>query len=349
MGSVVRNSTTHTMIKIILLHIFLLLDGATVIQAEYSASFLQQESTKLDDWFENLDITPDIVDKLASDNKTVVAATALEVLKTHLRKKGISLTLSPEEARFSQNLPNECQDETSCGCRVESRDVNVYATIKRSSSFSSTNHLFTESGIFLEAKIDAEIGATGNIRAKGRIRDLRDLKGRRKRSPGFGKRFRKSFKKVWKKVVKNPIKKINRELIERPIKKLKCTRLVRKTVGFNLVSTGVVKLGINLNLGDISFSEAEGGMILSFVPTFDILGQVMSWNLDQLKASRCVERMMGLKLISYCGYLERKARKKVEEGTRRVQHVKLPAVVEKLNKKLKAKIGETVHIFVPME
>ena len=88
------------MIKIILLHIFLLLDGATVIQAEDSASFLQQETTKLDDWFENLDITPDIVDKLASDNKTVVAATALEVLKTHLQKKGISLTLSPEEARF---------------------------------------------------------------------------------------------------------------------------------------------------------------------------------------------------------------------------------------------------------
>jgi len=113
------------------------------------------------------------------------------------------LSLSPDEARFSQSLPNQCQDENSCGCRVESRDVQVYAAIKRSSSFSSTNHLFEESGIFLEAKIDAEIGANGNIRAKGNVEELKYIsklkkyiRGRKKRSPGFGKRFKKAFKKA---------------------------------------------------------------------------------------------------------------------------------------------------------
>ena len=45
--------------------------------------------------------------------------------------------------------------------------------------------------------LDAEIGAAGNIRAKGTIRDLKDIKFRKKRSPGFGKRFKKAFKKVW--------------------------------------------------------------------------------------------------------------------------------------------------------
>jgi len=334
------------MVRTVVLHLFLLLSSIDALGDDDSSL---HQTSKIENWLENLDITPDIFDKLTSGDKTVVTATAIEVLKNQLQKKGISLSLSPEEARFSQSLPNQCQDQTSCGCRVESRDVQVYAAIKRSSSFSSTNGLFEESGIFLEAQIDAEIGANGNIRAKGNIRDLKDIKGRKKRSPGWGKKFRKSFKKVWKKVVKNPVKKINRELIERPLKKLKCTRLVRKTVGFNLVSTGVVKLGISLSLGNVSFTEAEGGMVLSFVPTFDILGQVVSWNLDQLEASKCVERIMGLKLISYCGYLERKARKKVEEGMRKVQHVKIPAVVEKLNKKLKTKIGETVRVFVPME
>jgi len=171
----------------------------------------QNANTKLDNWLEKLDITPDIVEKLASDNKTVVTATAIAVLKNQLQKKGISLSLSPEEARFSQSLPNQCQDETSCGCRAESRDIQVFAGIKRTSSFSSTNHLFEESGIFLEAKIDAEIGASGNIRVKGSIRDLKDIyeraedkvkekakeKLRKKRSPGFGKKFKKSFKKAW--------------------------------------------------------------------------------------------------------------------------------------------------------
>ena len=122
----------------------------------------------------------------------------------------------------------------------------------------------------------------------GTIHHLRRVK----RSPGW-------FKKVWvskvnslhfllltflfpKNVVRNPIKKINRELIERPIKKLKCMRLVRKTVGFNLVSNGVVKVGISLSLGNLSITEAHGGMLLSFVPTFHIVGQVVSWNLDQV-------------------------------------------------------------------
>merc|ERR1719206_937741 len=218
-----------------------------------------EETSKIEDWLENLDITPDILDKLTSDNKTLVTATAVDVLKNHLQKKGISLSLSPEEARFSQSLPNECQDKTSCGCRVESRDVQVYGAIKRSSSFSSTNNLYQHSGIFLEAKIDAEIGANGNIRAKGNVEELKYIAGRKKRSPGFGSRFKKAFKKAVKKVVQIP-KKITKELIQ----KLKCTRLIRKTVGFNLVSTGVVKLGISLRLGNVSFTEAEGGMVLSF-------------------------------------------------------------------------------------
>merc|ERR1719250_486146 len=169
------------MVRAVFLLISLLL-GTIVALGENNAAL--EETSKIEDWLENLDITPDILDKLTSDNKTVVTATAIDVVKNHLQKKGISLSLSPDEARFSQSLPNQCQDETSCGCRAESRDVQVYAAIKRSSSFSSTNNLFQVSGIFLEAKIDAEIGANGNIRAKGNIEELKYIRGRKKRSPG---------------------------------------------------------------------------------------------------------------------------------------------------------------------
>ena len=123
----------------LLLNILLLL-GVTLAPADDS---------RLDTWFENLDITPDMVDKLGSGDKTVVTATIADVLRKHLNKKGISLNISPDEARFSQNLPNQCQDQTSCGCRLESRDVKVYAAIKKSSSFSTDNQLFEDSGIFL--------------------------------------------------------------------------------------------------------------------------------------------------------------------------------------------------------
>jgi len=45
--------------------------------------------------------------------------------------------------------------------------------------------------------LDAEIGAVGDLRGWFKIRDFKDIKLRKKRSPGFGKRFKKSFKKVW--------------------------------------------------------------------------------------------------------------------------------------------------------
>ena len=86
--------------------------------------------------------------------------------------------------------------------------------------------------------------------------------------------------------MKNPIKKINRELIERPIKKIKCARLVRKTIGFNLRSTGVIKLGIRINLGDIRIDETDKGLTLSVTPSFDIIGKILSWNLDEVSCSK---------------------------------------------------------------
>ena len=82
--------------------------------------------------------------------------------------------------------------------------------------------------------------------------------------------------------MKNPVKKIVKE-IKRPLDKLKCARLVRKTIGFSLRSTGIIKLGVKLELEDISVREVDSGVHISFVPVFDLIGQIVSWNLDQVK------------------------------------------------------------------
>merc|ERR1711915_751528 len=136
------------------------------------------------------------------------------------------------------------------------------------------------------------------------------------------------------------IKKINRELIERPIKKIKCARLVRKTIGFNLRSTGVIKLGIRINLGDIRIDDTDEGLTLSVTPSFDIIGKILSWNLDEVTASKCVERIAGLKLISYCGYLERKARKKLERKLQMKAGKTISVKIPKLERKLQMKAGK---------
>ena len=68
-----------------------------------------------------------------------------------------------------------------------------------------------------------------------------------------------------------------------------------------------------------------------------------------MQASKCVERLAGLKVLSYCGFLERRARKEIEKNMKKIQTVKLPEVIKKLEGKLKAKIGETVSVLIPME
>ena len=171
------------------------------------------EDFSLDKALTKLDITPDVFEKLVNGSRNVKRDTITNLLKKQLHKQGLILDVTPAEVRLSQNLPNQCQDTTSCGCRVESRDVQVFAAIQRTSNLTTSGKAFEDAGIiigkncslnmnflndnFPEAIIDAELGASGNIRAKGNLRDLKDIKLRKKRSPGFGKRFKKAFKKTW--------------------------------------------------------------------------------------------------------------------------------------------------------
>ena len=133
------------------------------------------------------------------------------LLKKQLHKQGLILDVTPAEVRLSENLPNQCQDTTSCGCRGESRDIKVFAAVQRTSNLTTSGKTFEDAGLiigkshslntsishnnFSEAIIDAELGASGNIRAKGSHRDLKDIKQRKKRRPRFGKRKKKKERK----------------------------------------------------------------------------------------------------------------------------------------------------------
>lgn len=280
-----------------------------------------------------------MLEKLVNGSRTVKKGTITHLLKKQLHKQGLILDVTPAEVRLSEKLPNQCQDTTSCGCRGESRDIKVFAAIQRTSNLTTSGKTFEDAGLIIEAIIDAELGASGNIRAKGSHRDLKDIKQRKKRRPRFGKRKKrkerkgkKGSKMSWVQVLQN----INRKLWkERPIKKAKCARLDQKLIGFKLISTGVIKLRIN-----ISIVETDEGLTESVTSSFNIICQSLSWNLEELTAPKCVEKIAGLKLISYCGYRERKAREKIEESMQKVQNVKLPVVNQKMERKLQVKAGK---------
>jgi len=241
--------------------------------------------------------------------------------------------VTPEEIRFSQSLPNQCQKSNRCGCQAETRDVQLWASIIGSPSFSSGHQRFADqAGIFLELGVNAAMGARGNVRGR-----LYPSGRRRKRSPSPG--WSKKFKKAWKKVKK---------AVKRPIKKLGCIRLMRKTIGFDLASSGTVKMGVSLTVSDLNVTDTPEGIHISFLPSFSLVGQIESWELTRVEANKCTERLLGIKLISYCGWLERRARKEIAEKMANLQELKLPAVIRKVEAKLQAKIGKIVSVVVPV-
>merc|ERR1711915_400606 len=248
-------------------------------------SFSCAEDFSLDKALTKLDITSDVFEKLVNGSRTVKRDTITNLLKKQLNKQGLILDVTPSEVRLSQNLPNQCQDTTSCGCRVESRDVQVFAAIQRTSNLTTSGKAFEDAGIIIEAIIDAELGASGNIRAKGNLRDLKDVKLRKKRSPGFGKRFKKAFKKTWKQVVKNPIKKINRADRKTHQENQVC-QIGSQNNRIQSQKHWCHQVGIRINLGDITIDETDKGLTLSVTPSFDIIGKILSWNLDEVCVSK---------------------------------------------------------------
>ena len=107
------------------------------------------EDFSLDKALTKLDITPDVFEKLVNGSRTVKRDTITNLLKKQLNKQGLILDVTPAEVRLSQNLPNQCQDTTSCGCRVESRDVQVFAAIQRTSNLTTSGKAFEDAGIII--------------------------------------------------------------------------------------------------------------------------------------------------------------------------------------------------------
>merc|ERR1711962_1098709 len=175
---------------------------------------------------------------------------------------------------------------------------------------------------------------------------------RKKRSPGWRKwrrRVSKAVRKVTRPVIR-PVVKVAKAVVVKPLEKLlPCARLVRKTVGFDLATKGTAKMGVGLSINNLNVSDSPQGIRVSFDPSFSLVGQIINWELTKVEANKCEEKLLGVKLISYCGFLERRAKKEIEEKMANLQELKLPGVIRKVEEKLQAKIGQTVSVLIPMD
>merc|ERR1711915_518560 len=112
-------------------------------------------------------------------------------------------------------------------------------------------------------------------------------------------------------------------------------------------STGVIKVGLMIDFGNFTIADSDQGITLTITPSFDLLGQIVSWNLDDMTISNCAERssVKGLLLSNwYCGYLKRKSKEVIESGMKKAQYVGLPVFIQKVKQKLQMKAGKTITI-----
>ena len=125
----------------------------------------------------------------------------------------------------------------------------------------------------------------------------------------------------------------------------KCTKLARKTVGLQIESDGTVAVGISLKASEFELKSASWKSYeLSFVFGLEIKGRVLSWDIASVQASQCNIKLFGIKVLSFCSWLEKRIENEANKYIKTAVKIQAPKLVQKLESKLRTKVGERVTI-----
>merc|ERR1712187_143944 len=110
--------------------------------------------------------------------------------------------------------------------------------------------------------------------------------------------------------------------------------------------TGAVGLGLNATCSQARIERATTGKGFDLVFTFkvDHVGVVLPAWQTSIDASDCKIEFLGIKVGSYCGMVERKARDSIAQAVLKVQTVSAPAISARLEQIIQTKIGSEVRI-----
>ena len=127
----------------------------------------------------------------------------------------------------------------------------------------------------------------------------------------------------------------------------KCIQLARKTIGLDVNSHGEVAIGVMLKAQNFAISKLSWRSYeVSFDFGLELEGKVINWDISSVNASKCNIKLFGIKILSFCSYLERKISEAAKKYITNVVPIQAPKLIEKLESKLRTKIGE--KIIVPL-
>ena len=125
----------------------------------------------------------------------------------------------------------------------------------------------------------------------------------------------------------------------------KCIQLARKTLGLQINSDGEVAIGIKLQASEFSLKQISWkSYAFSFRFGLEINGRVIDWDVTSIKASNCNIEIFGIKVLSFCSWLENRIAEEAKKYIMSVVPIQAPKLVQKLESKLQTKIGDEICV-----
>mmetsp|Transcript_34371 Transcript_34371/g.47961 ORF Transcript_34371/g.47961 Transcript_34371/m.47961 type:complete len:280 (-) Transcript_34371:227-1066(-) len=126
-----------------------------------------------------------------------------------------------------------------------------------------------------------------------------------------------------------------------------CTQIARKTVGVDVVSHGTVGLGLNFTASNARIERStntSSNYELVFNFECDSVALVLSWDVEEVKANNCKLKILGIDILSYCGYLEKTIKDGANKLSTEIIKINAPKIAAKVESALNTAIGGTVRI-----
>jgi hypothetical protein len=217
------------------------------------------------------------------------------------------LEVTPDDVgTMHATLPNEVVDG-SCSHKVTAESPKVTGTLLNTSYFKwgLTNISWHGATVFAETEVDSTMAVDSDIQVK------------------LGKSYHVPFSHHHH-----------------------CLKIAQKTVGVDIKTNGKTGLGLNLTASNATIQKDSSGKGYDLVFNFhaDVVGMVLSWDVTNVDASHCKLKILGITILSYCGFIEKMIKNGINTLSEKALKLAVPKLKEKLENAINTKVGAVVRI-----
>ena len=124
-----------------------------------------------------------------------------------------------------------------------------------------------------------------------------------------------------------------------------CPQIARDTLNLKLHAHGQNLIAASLDLQNLKIAKVNGTWSIVFNLKFSLKGTSLQWKMDDVNVQHgCTLKVLGIKILSVCGWVERKVREKANELMNKISNVYAPNLVHRIEAAFQSKIGDTVVI-----